>query len=114
MTKPSLTIVRHVSDGAPNELEPGKVELEDRRHEPRLPDESDIVRYLRTATVFAVTAGISRDLLAPERPIIDSLSHLTDGVWSWSNDLPYYVETYNAELPPAFIAHVRARLVARG
>ena len=31
---------------------------------------------------------------------------MNDGIYSWSNDLAYYVEKYNLRLPADFVNHV--------
>ncbi|NMO19379.1 hypothetical protein HPC49_18640 [Pyxidicoccus fallax] len=93
--------------------DPDAPELTDRSHEPRLPDEADIVRYLQSGRCFVACPGVSRDILDPARRIISSGSGYTDGVWFWNEDLPHYVKTYNAPLPDEFLAHVRARLAER-
>ncbi len=38
---------------------------------------------------------------------IGSPDILTDGIWAWPGDLPYYVKHYNVRLPCEFIAHAK-------
>ena len=33
---------------------------------------------------------------------------LTDGVWVWPSELPYFIESYNVMVPPQFVIHAAA------
>lgn len=72
-----------------------------------LDDESQIVRYLSTATVLAATSQHVDDLLDKSALDVASASSRTDGQWAWPDDLSYYVRRYHVPLPSNFIQRVR-------
>jgi hypothetical protein len=74
------------------------------RQEPS-PEESHLVRYLRSASVLAAN-GPASDVLSGE-PLSETLCVMTDGTWVWPSDLPFYVERYHVELPTDFVEHAR-------
>ncbi len=71
-------------------------------------DEQRIARYLRTGTLICLTMGPGVDFLSPVRKLIDSPSLMTDGVWVWSKDLAYYVETYHVRIPEELMDRMRS------
>jgi hypothetical protein len=71
------------------------------------PDESRIVAYLKAGVGLAGVGKYVGDVLNPDSRFAVSPSLLTDGVWLWRADLPYYVATYHVELPDEFVAHMR-------
>ncbi|MGW2066546.1 hypothetical protein ACWCO9_39130 [Streptomyces sp. NPDC001937] len=73
------------------------------------PHARELIRYLRSGAVLAATAGLTHDVLSPDRTIIGGLSLLTDGQWLWYSDLAYYVEHHHVALDAAFIAHAQSR-----
>ena len=74
-----------------------------------LENEKEIVGYLKSGTVLHITPGLVQDMMEPSRnSIIDSLYTLTDGVWCWPSDLPYYVETYHVKMPDLFLFHMKS------
>ena len=72
-----------------------------------LDDESQIVRYLSTATVLAATSQEVDDLLDKSALGVALASSRTDGEWVWPDDLSYYVRRYHVALPPNFVQRVR-------
>jgi hypothetical protein len=71
------------------------------------PDEARIVAYLKAGVGLAGVGKYVGDVLNPSARFAVSPSLLTDGVWLWRADLPYYVATYHVELPDEFVAHMR-------
>ncbi|MEU1619104.1 hypothetical protein ABZ479_17635 [Streptomyces sp. NPDC005722] len=69
--------------------------------------EDDLVRYLRSGAVLAVTTSAVYDVLSPDRAFIDGLSLLTDGQWFWHTDLAHYVERYHVAVSDEFVQHAR-------
>ena len=69
---------------------------------------ASVLRYLRGGEQLMLVAGIVRDPLDPNRPIIGSPHILTDGTWAWSADVTYYVEKYNLRLPEEFLESMKA------
>lgn len=67
-------------------------------------DEERIVSYLEHGTHLAVTGSLATDVLRDDSKPIVALGTLTDGVWIWPSDLPYYVATYHARVPDELIA----------
>ncbi|MBN9680798.1 MULTISPECIES: hypothetical protein [unclassified Corallococcus] len=86
------------SDEGPSLVESrGKIPEEDR---------SRIGRYLASGVVFAVSSGPLSDWFTGEKNIAPHHA-LTDGVWHWRADLPYYVLRYGVALPDAFLQRMR-------
>ncbi|MCM2425194.1 hypothetical protein [Streptomyces sp. RKAG337] len=69
----------------------------------------ELIRYLRSGAVLAATAGLTHDVLSPDRTVIGGLSLLTDGRWLWYSDLAHYVEHHHVALDSRFIAHAQSR-----
>lgn len=69
-------------------------------------DEAQVIEYLRKGILFIGCPGVVADPLDPSQ-IAGSPHTLTDGVWAWPGDLPYYVEKYHARLPNDFVLHMR-------
>ena len=70
-----------------------------------LKDKNKILNHLRKGTITAAAAGRARDVISGE--IIDGeLTYLTDGVYEWRSDIPYYVDKYNVRLNDDFIHYV--------
>lgn len=79
------------------------------RREPH-PDKSRILSYLERGRPEDAEARRFRDLLAPDKPDIGLVVRYEDGAWSWTNEVRYYVEHHNLDLPAEFIAHLRSNL----
>jgi hypothetical protein len=62
--------------------------------------------YLRSAPVVGGAWTLTYDVLDPDHPVIGPLILLSDGVWEWPEELAYYVERYNVDLPAEFLAHL--------
>jgi hypothetical protein len=71
------------------------------------PEEARIVAYLKAGIGLAGVGKLVGDVLNPAAQFAVSPSLLTDGVWLWRADLPYYVATYHVELPDEFVAHIQ-------
>jgi hypothetical protein len=71
------------------------------------PDEPRIVAYLNAGVGLAGVGKYVGDVLNPGARFAVSPDLLTDGVWLWRADLPYYVATYHVELPGEFVVHMR-------
>ena len=71
--------------------------------------ENEIVDYLSTQEPFIVSLGISYDVFYPDK-IIGAPNIFTDGVWYWSEDLPYYIKNYHVKLPDEFIEYVKKQM----
>jgi len=69
-------------------------------------DAARIVSYLKAGVGLAGVGMYVGDVLNPAARFAVSPSLLTDGVWLWRADLPYYVATYHVELPDELIAHM--------
>ncbi|MEV5283558.1 hypothetical protein [Streptomyces sp. NPDC051994] len=67
-----------------------------------------ILRYLRAAHVMMASTMPVRDHVDSDGPLIGTLQLMTDGVWVWPGDYPYYVERYGAEIPEALLLHARS------
>lgn len=60
-----------------------------------------IAAYLRAGNVKLTGAGVSFDFFTHEK-IDGKMEILTDGEYSWSSSLPYFIEKYNLRLLPEF------------
>ena len=66
-----------------------------------------IIGYLKNGNLFIACPGIIKDVIRKENGIIGSQSIVTDGTWAWPDELPYYVGTYNIDLPKDFKNHMQ-------
>jgi hypothetical protein len=73
------------------------------------PDEIKISSYLRRGLLLIGCPGVVADALDSTVGVIGSPDILTDGMWAWPGDLPYYVEKYHPALPGEFVSHIRER-----
>jgi hypothetical protein len=73
----------------------------------RHPDEARIVAYLEAGICLAACGGGRRDVLDPSSGLWTRPDIMTDGVWLWPGELPYYVAAYGVELPTEFVDHMR-------
>lgn len=69
-----------------------------------------IIQYLKNGNVLAIAAGFVYDVIADDHPVIDSLSMMTDGVYVWGCDFPYYIEKYQLYISTEFVNFVKGRL----
>jgi len=69
-------------------------------------NEDKIISYLKSGRVFCASASLVYDVLSKDEIIIDELYILTDGVWSWSSDLAYYIKKYHIDIDKNFICHM--------
>lgn len=71
---------------------------------------ADVVAYLRSNELGAMCAGWMRDRFTGElaRGCYDHCR--SDGAYRWGESLAYYVDRYNLELPPEFLAHIYKEL----
>lgn len=78
------------------------------------PDQSRIVDYLRRSGLLLIGCpGVVGDVLDETAGLIGSPNIMTDGVWAWPEDLPYYVERYHLALTSEFIEHVQTRSLSQ-
>jgi hypothetical protein len=70
-------------------------------------DVDNIISYLKSGTIFALSLGIEKDILDNNNPIAGSGSVLTDGEWFWYDALPHYMKKYNFKLPTEFVQKIR-------
>ncbi len=62
----------------------------------------EIITYLENGKVTLVAPSCAIDVISGER--IDRTNCImTDGEYSWSNTLIYYIQKYNLELPGEFV-----------
>lgn len=62
------------------------------------PFKNQIISYLNNGEVTLVSPTSVTDVFSGER-ICQTNCILTDGEYSWSNSLGYYVEKYNLQIP---------------
>lgn len=74
-----------------------------------IPDETALVHYLEAGHVLHRAEAPTIDRLNYDDEIDLGHPHqLTDGVYVWPADLPYYLRTYHVRLPRAFVIHARS------
>ena len=76
---------------------------------PEIPHKAEVVIYLRSKAVAAVSYSYEIDGFTGERIPSYRRRLLYDDKYFWSSVLAYYVEKYNAALPPDFLAHIYSR-----
>jgi hypothetical protein len=87
--------------------EPGLPSIREAVRSSRHPDADRIVAYLKAGICLAACGGVQRDVLNPCSGRMTSPDMVTDGVWLWPGELPYYVGKHGVELPAEFVAHMR-------
>ncbi|WP_233104237.1 hypothetical protein [Haliangium ochraceum] len=80
--------------------------LEHDKAESAAPDEERIAAYLDAGHLYIAATGFVEDWFADDEVVIGPPHLLTDGVYVWPADLPYYVRNYHVRLPKAFTIHV--------
>jgi len=73
------------------------------------PEEPKIVNYLRNGILLMGCPGLVSDVLDEDAGIIGPPHIMTDGVWAWPGDLPYYIEKYHLALPDEFLDYLRSK-----
>jgi hypothetical protein len=78
------------------------------RNSTGIDDEDRIVEYLRAGSLMTGVMEGMLDVVSGAAFLEGSgcSSFLTDGVWLWRQDYPYYVETYHVPVPADFVQHV--------
>ena len=74
----------------------------------RHPDTEKSMNYLRAGVPFMLIAGVTRDWLSEDQKVIGPPHVLTDGKWSWTADVSYYLERYGLSLPEDFVTHMKS------
>ena len=75
-------------------------------------DKPRVVEYLRANELVAMCAGWMTDRRTGKQVAGWRPNFRTDGVYAWGESLAYYVDKYNLELPPEFLAHIYKELQA--
>jgi hypothetical protein len=75
----------------------------------RYDDHAQIGSYLRRGVHWVICMGLANDVLASSPKRIGGRSLMTDGEWSWREDIAYYFDAYKIALPEAFVRHIRWR-----
>jgi hypothetical protein len=82
--------------------------LDESRTDTPSPDEDRIARYLDAGHLYSASEGMVEDWLADDSDLMIGAPHiLTDGVYAWPADLPYYVRNYHVRLPRHFVMHIQ-------
>jgi hypothetical protein len=82
-----------------------KKSMKDDFSQEELPFTSEIIAYLNRGEVVLVSPSCSVDVLSGEI-INPTKCVLTDGVFSWSDSLEYYVQKYYLRLPSEFLEKI--------
>ena len=64
---------------------------------------SAVAAYLKNGEPVFDIMEFTVDPFNPEKGVPGGASLVTDGQWTWRNDLAYYVENYRVALPSEFI-----------
>src|SRR2546430_4046882 len=65
--------------------------------------------YLRAGTEVMSTTATDVDQVEPDRGEVVPMGFRTDGDWVWSDEVPYYVETYGLAPEPDLYRHIVER-----
>ena len=87
--------------------EPGLPSIREAVRSWRHPDEDRIVAYLEAGVCLAACGGVQHDVLDSSAKGVTSPDMVTDGVWLWPGELPYYVAKHGVAVPEEFVAHMR-------
>ncbi|MFI5935021.1 hypothetical protein [Actinoplanes sp. NPDC051494] len=76
---------------------------------PRLDDEERdrLLRYLEEAPVLLSSTERMVDIFAPQDGPQVSLDHRTDGHWTWTGTVPYYLRRHSLAPDPGLLAAIR-------
>lgn len=69
------------------------------------PEKEKIVRYLKMGKKTYCATSCAHDCFSGET-IVGEQCGMTDGKYSWNNELIHYVEKYNLRLPDDFVEYV--------
>ncbi|MFE9191936.1 hypothetical protein ACFYL6_20230 [Micromonospora sp. NPDC007208] len=67
-----------------------------------------VLRYLEDAPLLLTSTERMIDVVDPERGGVVPLDHRTDGVWVWTDSVPYYLRHHGLAPDPEFLAAIRA------
>lgn len=67
----------------------------------------EICQYLKEGSVLVACGGIVQDVINPQNGGAGCPDMITDGIWIWPGNLPYYVMQYNLKLDEVFIQTMR-------
>ncbi len=70
-------------------------------------DEEKLVSYLESGVRYRASEQLVEDVLGDGSVEIGPAHLLTDGVYVWPADLPYYVRKYHARLLTSFSLHAK-------
>ncbi len=62
-----------------------------------------VIIYLKSGFGIYAIPGIAVDFLDKNRSVIGPPNIYTDGIWTWTEDVLFYVEKYSIGLPDIFI-----------
>jgi hypothetical protein len=71
------------------------------------PDDEALARYLEAGAVLHRVAEPTRDMIDTTAPDLPPPHTLTDGLYMWPADLPYYLRRYHVRLPRAFVLRAK-------
>ncbi|MFG1885212.1 hypothetical protein [Micromonospora sp. NPDC049102] len=67
-----------------------------------------VLRYLEDAPLLLTSTERMIDVVDPERGNVVPLDHRTDGLWVWTDSVPYYLRHHELAPDPEFLAAIRA------
>jgi hypothetical protein len=100
----TLYALPHVADFAPGD--DTLPHLDDIANSTPVILRKQIGRYLAEASCVVATTA-QEDPREPERGPVIGFSVMTDGDWVWPQYWAYLVSVYGADLPEAFVEHIR-------
>ena len=86
-----------------------RVQMTDHFNSEDYNEKPQILAYLKSGHMFHGWMQMVWDHFDKKNGFAVSDSLLTDGCWSWTNDLSYYVEKYDLILPAVFVEHMQSR-----
>ncbi|GAB3238649.1 hypothetical protein [Kineosporia babensis] len=74
-----------------------------------LPDKAEVLSYLRSGTEVFSMLSSDYEIVGRTRRLLGGDSVITDGQHLWRDDLVFYFDTHNVELPSGFLEFIRQR-----
>jgi hypothetical protein len=70
-------------------------------------EKEKIIDYLDNGNIVASTSRVGFPCVITGKRFDGSLSLRTDGIWSWYDDLSYYIKNFDVALPQNLLENIR-------
>lgn len=69
-----------------------------------------VIGYLRSNELVLMCAGWMTDVFTEKQVPGWRPNYRADDLYTWNESIAYYLDRYDAELPPEFLAHIYSKL----